>query len=344
MGVEVEIGEGELSVAQRIGGLRMLPSNVTAAHRQMHGEDFKFADTLQIFTSYLPKTKPIEPWFDRSQSLEGMIWGNLGRDQMRRPNEAAKKRFESGKRGALDPRLHFLSGVELLKRLRQCVDFVNTEPMEGEVFRGVPKLLWDQSIRENPLLVLPEDSQYLFRRNWAVGRITRGMVGLKRKDENDRTTTTYYCHPERFLQLEGRQVLAYWDHEDIAAPAQIHDAETKAFLCLADHQPRKGMFFDGGTAGHENRRRYNNAVTTLYADVAEHAPSRQVPQEILERRAAAAAAAPLPREGSAPQVATTSNLTRFAESTPEARRAQPVGDSRNSAAADPRLAELIHED
>jgi hypothetical protein len=283
-GVEVSVDQDGVSLDRRVGGLRMLPSNVTDWHRQTLGEDFTFPKQLQTWTSYLPKSKPVEAIFDRMQTLEGTLWGNLGRDQQRRPNEAAKKQFEACRRGAADPRLHFLSGTELLTRLRALIDFLNNEPMEGQVFKGVPRLLWEQSLRENPLYRLPEDQQYLFRRSWHATRITRGWVTCRFTDAAGTKRAEHYCQPERFPALEGREVLAYFDAEDCRQPAQIHDPATGEFLCEADWFERPGMFLDAAQQGHELKRRYNNAVTTLYADTASKAPSRQLPAEIAERR------------------------------------------------------------
>jgi hypothetical protein len=360
MGVKVDVTEGDLTLSHRVGGLQMLPTHITAAHREMHGADFPFPRNLQIFQSFLPKTKPVEAAFNRLQAVEGMLYGNLGRDQMRRPNERSKKQFEACKRGSADPRLHFLSATELLARLTPLYHFINTESMEGQVFRGVPQMLWDRSIADHPLYRLPEESQYLFRRNWQVARVSRGMIALKRKDAYDNTSTEYYTHPETFLRLEGRQVLSYWDHEDVESPAQIHDIESRKFLCLADHQVRVGTFFDISTGGHETRKRYKNAVNTFYADIVARAPSRQLPAEIAERRAAAAS--PVPSTGraaaaSAPaapgEPTTRTNLDAYradgaAGAAPIApaltRAGQPISDPRNQAVNDPRLAELIGED
>ncbi len=283
-GVEVSVEQDGVSLDRRVGGLRMLPTNVTAWHRQTLGGDFTFPSHLQTWTSYLPKSKPVEAIFDRMQTLEGTLWGNLGRDQQRRPNEAAKKQFEACRRGAADPRLHFLSGTELLTRLRALIEFLNNEPMEGQVFKGVPRLLWEQNLREHPLYRMPEEQQYLFRRSWHATRITRGWVICRFTDAEGTKRVEHYCQPERFPDLEGREVLAYFDTEDCRQPAQIHDAATGEYLCGANWFERPGMFLDAAQQGHDLKRRYNNALTTLYADTASKAPSRQLPQEIAERR------------------------------------------------------------
>lgn len=284
-GVDVTLGEGEASFEKRVGGLQMLPTNVTDWHRQTQGADFFFPKTLNIWTSYLPKSKPVEAAFDRMQRLEGTLWGNLGRDQQRRPNERAKKQFEACRRGSADPRQHFLSGTELMKRLEAIVEYLNDEPMEGDVFRGVPRLLWEDALRQHPLQRLPAESEHLFRRSWHVTRITAGKAAV-RFEADGRRQTGYYCHPEAFAQLgmEGRQVIVYFDADALAEPAQIHDAASSEFICSAQWMPRKGMFLDASQDGHELKRRYHAAVTTIYGDIAKAAPSRTVPEEIQQRR------------------------------------------------------------
>jgi len=288
-GVEVEVNADDISFARRVGGLRELPSNITAWHREKLGEDFHFPDKLQIWTSYLPKSKPVEAAFDRMQSLEGTLWGCLGRDQMRKPFEKAKKIFQACQRGAADPRLHFLSGEEMAKRLRGILDFLNDEPMEGQVFKGVPRLLWEQATTEHPLYLLPTEKQYLFRRSWHVTKITRGLAKAKFEDLTGTRRTEYFTNPGVFAQpgMEGKEVVVYFDAGDPTQAAQIVDAATSEFICEAEFHDRPGMFLDAEKNGHDLRRLYNQAVTTYYIDVAKRAPSRQLPPEIQARREAA---------------------------------------------------------
>jgi hypothetical protein len=299
-GVEVEVGEGELSHHRRVGGLRMLPTHITDWHRQQHGEDFPFPRTLQTFTSYLPKSKPVEAAFDRMQTLEGTLWGNLGRDQMRRPNERAKKKFEACRRGAEDPREHFLSGTELLQRLLALYQFLNDEPMEGRVWRGVPRMLWEQGLREHPLFLMPEEQSFLFRRHWHATRITSGLARVKFTDGQGRLRTEFYTNPEFFARpgMEGRQVVVYFDHEQLDARAQVVDAASGEFLCGAEYRPPVGMFLDPDQSGHAERRRYQQAVRTHYAQIAAVAPSRQLPPEIAARRQEAGHGAAMPEAAS----------------------------------------------
>ena len=292
-GAKVTYQRGETSHTQRVGGLRMLPTNLLPYHlAQIQNLKSKIRNwkTLQTWTSYLPKSKSVEAFFHRSQKLEGTLYGCLGRDQMRRPFERSKKIFEACKRNAEDPRLHFLRGDELAGRLRDLLAFYGGDRIEGEVFYGKPEEVWAGGIAEHgDLLRLPEDQQYLFRRDWSVCKISQGWVKPSRTDEvTGRKASYFYQNPALFAERDGAEVLVYFDREDFESPAQIHDLDGR-YLGAAEYFSRKGMFLDGEMDGHELRRLYAGAVMTLYAQIAPHCPSRQLPAEIAERRAVAAA-------------------------------------------------------
>jgi len=285
-GQEVEYSEGDLTYSRRVGGLRQLPTQVTDWHREKHGADFAFPRTLQTFTSFLPKSKSIEAFFNRSQSLEGTLWGCLGRDQMRAPNEKAKKIYEACKRpGGPDPREHFLSHLEITNRLRDMLAYLNSEPMEGEVFRGIPSQIWSEGVAQRPLFRLPEEQRWLYRRDWKVVRITNGWARVRLTDEmTSQRYSLFYTAPETFAQLEGQDVVVYYDRENFEQPAQILLAKTGQYLCSADYFERRGSFLEGDTTGHDVRKAWRNAVMSTYGTIAQHAPSRTVPVEIQARR------------------------------------------------------------
>lgn len=291
-GAKVEYASGEASHTQRVGGLRMLPTNVLPWHEAHFSNPEHRArllgKTLKTWTSYLPKSKSIEAFFNRSQKLEGTLYGCLGRDQMRRPFERTKKIFEACKRGAEDPRLHFLRGDEMAARLRDLMTYYAGERIEGEVFYGKPEQVWSDAMAEHgDLLRMPEDKRYLFRRDWSVCKITQGWVKPSRMDETTGKRISYfYQSPSLFAERDSQQVLVYFDREDFESPAQIHDMEGR-HLGQAEYFSRKGMFLEDEMDGHEARRLYAGAVMTLYAQIAPHCPSRQVPAEIAERRRAA---------------------------------------------------------
>lgn len=333
-GMEVEIREGEVSWERRVGGLRQLPTNVTEWHRErlnklngLNGANPMdcFPKTLQTWTSYLPKSKSIEALFNRSQTFEGTIYGCLGRDQMRAPFEKAKHLYQqcSRPRAKIDPREHFLSLAEVCRRLNQIYAYLNNEPMEGEVFSGIPRMKFETATREYPLFFLPEDQRWLYRRDWKPLTITQGWARVRLT--HPVTGERYSLHYENasvFAEIEGAQVVVYYDRENFEAPAQVIAAsECKVrgerfrpgdYICEARYFERPGMFLDGDRSGHEIAKAWRNAVMTAYGTIVGHAPSRQVPAEIEARRAQTRNAERGARNNAEP---TRQNLSRQAEAT-----------------------------
>lgn len=287
-GEVVEYRDGEVTQSRRLGGLRALPSNWTVWHQEKWPAK-QFPKTLQTYTSYLPKSKTIEAAFNRMQTLEGTIWGCLGRDQMRNPYEKAKKQFQACQRGAADPRQHFLSQTEMINRLREILNYMNSEPMEGEVFKGIPRQLFDQAVQQFPLFRLPEDQRYLYRCDWKIVTITQGWARIRLTDEmTGNRYSLFYVNPVSFATLEGQPVVVYYDRENFEKPAQIHSGRTGEFICEANYFDRKGSFLDGDLSGQDIRKAWRNAVMSGYGTLVANAPSRQVPAEIAARRAEAA--------------------------------------------------------
>jgi hypothetical protein len=304
-GTEVEYQDGEATLTRRLGGLRELPTNLTSWHKTQ--TDKPWPTQQQTWTSYLPKSKSIEGFFNRAQTFEGTLWGCLGRDQMRAPFEKARAMFQRCQRGAEDPRLHFLSQLEITRRVRELYEYVNSEPMEGEVFFGAPRQRFEQARSEYPLMPLPESERWLYQRDrrelkikggWARVRLTREIEGKR--------YSIHYGNPKVFAEIEGARVIVYYDREHSSEPAQIMAAETVfvggkrfkpgEFICTAEFFERVGAFMDDDERGHQQRRAWREAVLASYATIVPHAPSRQVPPEIEARRRQAEAVRKLERE------------------------------------------------
>ncbi len=289
-GAEMHYQDGDISQSRRVGGLRMLPTRVLDWHIERNEGMREFPKTLQTFTSYLPKSKSVEGLFHRLQKFEGTIYGCLGRDQMREPFERTKKLYEACKRGSEDPRHHFLSAEELMLRLNNCVAAYNDEMIEGQVFHGKPSEVWEAGMRQHGLgAEMPENLKFMFRRDWAKVTIKRGWAYVRKIDPaTGRQVGFFYTNPERFAELEGQEVLVYFDRDDCEQPAQIvHPNPNIGHLCEAEYFHRKGMFTDGDMDGFGVRRRWRDAVMTHYSDVVAYIPSRQIPEEVRGRRRAA---------------------------------------------------------
>jgi hypothetical protein len=204
---------------------------------------------------------------------------------MRNPFEKTKKLYEACKRGAADPREHFLSQVEMLQQLKARLEYLNNEPMEGEVFRGVPRQIFDQAVSERPLMRMPDELQYLYRRDWKTVTITQGWARVRATHEIDGARySLFYTNERVFAEHEGEQVVVYYDREEFEKPAQIHLARTGEFLCEARYEDRRGSFLDGDRSGHDVRKAWRHAVMSAYGTLVKYAPSRQIPAEIEARR------------------------------------------------------------
>jgi hypothetical protein len=307
-GQEIIVGADEASYSRRVGGLRQLPCN---PHDQTPA-DFTWPKTLQTFTSFLPKSKSIEAWFKRNQSLEGTLWGSLGSDQMRLPFEKAKKLFQqcSAPRSKIDPRHYFLSHTEIAQRIAGIIEHVNNEPMEGEVFKGIPRVNFEAAIRERPLFRFNgvpelEDLRWLYRRDWTVLTITSGWarVRLTHPISGERYSL-FYNNPNVFAKIEGAQIAVYFDRERFQDNAQIVAAskfsvdgqtyEPGDYVCEAQYVDRVGAFLGSDRTGHDIAKQWRQAVMSTYATIVKHAPSRQLPFEIEQRRIASKAGIPAP--------------------------------------------------
>jgi hypothetical protein len=294
-GVEVTVGEDEATHSQRVGGLRMLPANLTRHHVEAMGvERAAQFRNLRTYTSYLPKSKSVEGIFQRLQKFEGTLWGTLGRSQQRRPFEKTKKLYEACRDGRADPRLHFLSGTELMHRLNACIEMHEAETIEGEVFRGKPPETWARGLQEHgELLPQPAHGAWLMCADWSLVTIKQGMARVRRVDEATGLPVSYfYAHPDFLGRLDGRSVLVYFNRDAFESPAHVllpSASGNHEYVGPADHVSRVGMFLDGDVDGFELRKRQSGIVTTLYSDLAAYLPSRQVPAEIAQRRQVAMA-------------------------------------------------------
>ena len=288
--LEMPDGAADAGHVQRVGGLRSLPSNLTRWHVERIGAE-RAAQwrTLRTFTSYLPKSKSVEGVFHRLQKFEGTLWGALGRSQQRRPFERAAKLYSACRAGAADPRLHFLSGPELMTRLNACIEAHEAEPIEGEVFHGIPPETWAAGLREHGgLLAEPPQGRWLMCSDWALVKAHRGLVRIRRTDEvTDQPVSYHYTSPQFCGAHDGRQLLVYFNRDAFREPAHVLLPGANGpheYLGTAEYVERVGMFLDRETRGHERRGEQSNVVTTLYSDLAAYIPSRQLPAEIAARR------------------------------------------------------------
>ena len=221
--------------------------------------------------------------------------------------------------------------------------YLNNEPMEGEVFRGVPDQNWARTIAEHPLYPMDPQEAWLYRRDWKVTQITRGWARVRlTHGVSGERYSLFYGNPEVFARHEGGEVVVYYDQQNFERPAHVLLARTGEYLCEAEYVDRRGTFLDGDQTGHDMRKRWKNAVMTAYAVIAQHAPSRQVPAEIQRRRQQAEPALIISEERTAPPIRQTMTRPPATEVRPEERR-QPAEQLQRSRSLTARLAQRARE-
>lgn len=288
-GVKVDYDPEEPTARQRIGGLEMLPNRILPWHREHAGADLSIlGTTLKIFTSYLPKSKSVEGWFNRSQRLRQAIWGYAGRDQRKTPQEKILKLAGACQRGTENPAEHFMLMEELYDAYGRSIQELNQDRMEGEVFSGVPQQVWEEWTTKAGCeqLDMHPASAWMYKNMWAQGVVKGPFIRARLTDELTRARYTEVWSSATDLHAyDGKTVLVYWDRDDIDSPAVIIDGRTGDFLCEAEHFDKPGMFLDDDMTGLRIVKEWERFNCTLYGNVKKFIPSLRKPEGVRQRQA-----------------------------------------------------------
>jgi hypothetical protein len=218
---------------------------------------------VRRITSYSPHTKSIESLFNRLQKVLGCTGVQVGR--RRGEFEKATKGWlacRAGKRHPAD--VGFLHGDELVKRIANACAFLNLDPIEGEVYRGIPDELWKERVNDkNPLRTLDPAQSWIFAPVKRRVAIRQGTVKVRFAENN---CSYYFTNPEVFADLgSGCRVIVCFDP---AAPeyAVIFCDDSRASykpaerICVAELVEREPQYsaLDGfdDRAAFQRRRRY----------------------------------------------------------------------------------------
>ncbi len=261
IGMRLERGIWEGS---KVNGLPLEPSAHTSLERRLGG---LAALNIRVLRSYAPLTKIIENRFNLLQTWMATIPGQLGRT--RGEMERQNKLWSACRDGRADPRDYFLSMEEVANRIESVMHAVNGEPVEGEIYRGVPDEVWAKGVSEQPLRLLPEDQGWLFARDRRVITVCKGMARVRLTGPAG--PFSYWFHHESLYKYEGRQVAVYFDPYVEGGTAVITDAageNPNEILCVAREAGRVPQFAMGDgyddIAGYQRRRAFSNAVRTEY--------------------------------------------------------------------------------
>jgi hypothetical protein len=111
----------------------------------------------KIIRAYKPGHKFIENRFgylQKALSAKGLV--DLGRD--RGEFEKANKYWSAVRDGRMHPeQAGFKSLPEMTAIVVNAMTFVNAEPMEGEIYQGIPDSIWQNYISQHPLRQLTAD-------------------------------------------------------------------------------------------------------------------------------------------------------------------------------------------
>ena len=261
IGMRLERGIWEGS---KVNGLPLEPSAHTPLERRLGG---LAALNIRVLRSYSPLTKIIENRFNLLQTWMATIPGQLGRT--RGEMERQNKLWSACRDGRADPRDYFLSMDEVANRIEGVMHAVNGEPVEGEIYRGVPDQVWNAGITQQPLRQLPADQAWLFARDRRIVTVCKGLARVRLTGPAG--PFSYWFHHESLYKYEARQVAVYFDPYVEGGTAVITDADGEnpnEILRVAQEAARVPQFAmaDGydDAAGYARRRAFSNAVRTEY--------------------------------------------------------------------------------
>jgi hypothetical protein len=247
-------------------------------------------NTLKIHTSFTPKSKPVEGWFNRSQRLRQAFWGYAGRDQRKEPQEKILKIAGACIRGTANPSEHFMLMEELFQAYGESIQEVNNIPMQGEVFKGTPQAVWEEWTTKAGFeqLTMHPASAWMYKNMWAQGFVHGPFIRVRRTDELTRARyTEVWSSPTDLHEYDRKHVIVYWDRDDLNSPAIILDPRTGEYLCQAEHFDKPGTFLDDDMTGLRVVQQWERFNCTMYGDMKQFIPSLQKPAGVRERQAAA---------------------------------------------------------
>jgi hypothetical protein len=248
------IEPGHTPDAMRLGGIQALGRTVIESHS--------------------PTTKIIENRFNFFQTACADIPGQIGRS--RGEMERETKLWMECRDGRRDPRHHFLSFDEACAQIEARMQWVNHEPMEGAIYRGVPAEGYLREIGErDDLRKLSPEQTYLFSRNLRTTTCTKAHA-LVRPQKNGNRTALWF-HAEQLYRHEGERLAVYLDHEcpeegAVVVPIRAGRPAEPIACELVDGCPQfaLGLDVEGGAAAQrmldaqDRRQAFENAVVSEY--------------------------------------------------------------------------------
>jgi hypothetical protein len=174
----------------------------------------------RVIESQSPTTKIIENRFNFFQTVCATIPGQIGR--RRGEMERENKLWTECREGRRNPREHFLSFTELAEQIEKKLHYVNHEPVEGELYHGVPAEMYARGLAErgDEMKPLAPEQGYLFSRNRHETTCNKGHARVRYTRPEGGRGGWWFYHPELF-RWQGEQVAVYFDRECVSAGATV---------------------------------------------------------------------------------------------------------------------------
>lgn len=228
----------------------------------------------KIIVSQSPTTKIIENRFRFFQRICATIPGQIGAS--RGEMEKVNKLWTECRDGRRDPRDYFLSYEDACRQLDAKIQYVNAEPVEGALYRGVPNEIWQREGGDQRMTRLTAEQSYLFSRDRHVVTVNKGHA-LVRKTSPDGHRHGWWFHHEDLWRLDGTKVALFMDDFAPDAGATIVVAEGQstgtvvgqAELVQGCPQFALGLEIDSedtrGMDALERRKKFSSAVRSDYS-------------------------------------------------------------------------------
>lgn len=229
--------------AQKLHGLPVEAGHTTQAER-LGGIA---ALGRRIITSQSPTTKIIENRFRYLQRVCTDIPGQIG--ATRGEMEKVNKLWTQCREGRRDPRQYFPSYEDITKALESKLQFVNAEPVEGAIYKGIPNEIWLREGGDQRMTRLLPEQTYLFHRDRTVVTVTKGHALVRVSNPDGDRQSWYFHHPELWRH-EGRRVALYYDKFCPEANPTLVHAEGREInqligeATLVDGCPQFALGFD----------------------------------------------------------------------------------------------------
>ena len=199
---EAVIEAGHTDETQRLGGMSALG--------------------LRVIESQSPTTKIIENRFNFFQTVCSTIRGQIGRK--RGEMERIQKIWTACRNGHRDPRDYFLSFDEACAQIEAKLHYCNSEPVEGELYHGIPAQMWAEGIAAQPLKKIDPAKAWLFARDKRTITASKSHLHIRYTRPDGSRGGWWFFH-EDLYRYEGMKVSAYFDEYHVESGATLVVAE-----------------------------------------------------------------------------------------------------------------------